>query len=1156
MEQTWRAGVLCIRVTKRSDERGLTLTFQVNSDRQCVVHWGLRSHREKRWQRPPQAVWPPQSAPFDQQALHSSLSSDPAGGATLTIRFGGPLVWVSLPFVLYFPEERRWVKNGKQDFCVALPAAPETPNPVEALSARTADADWDRQGFALGDGETLAAAVLESEQRLQILFATDVESPLWLHWGFAAHPPDRWQVPPKASWPPGTWEVPGQALQTPFQDQDGLRWLEMVFDKALLADGARGINMVLYAPTQDRWIKAGGRDMHVPLSFSIATSGIVPSRSVQQLTEAIVNAETVRKSWTLMHRSNLCYDLLDGVQGDEEALALLYAWLRYSAIRQLDWQRRYNTKPRELSAAQERLTERLARIFAAHPTSRFWVRLMLTTMGPGGEGQRVRDEILNIMHRHHIKEAHGTFLEEWHQKLHNNTTPDDIAICQAYLAFLRSDGQLERFYDTLARGGVSRERLQSFERPIKTDPQFYAAKKAGLLHDFENFLRILRSVHSGMDMESAVAAARSVVDAAFARQLDQLQGEVKGLEAVVERVQALTTMRERLAALDEPLRDPRASRHLLYLDLALEQALRVVIEQQTLRHIDMKLLTSLVWAMLRNLALSLRDEEFAAAGRQLAGLLAARKLDVAWALQVKSVTDRAARAIGDWSHALYGLLQPKAELLGKVLGVASWTIPLFSEEVIRGNLPFVLSLLLQRLDPMLRACAHMGGWQIISPACAAGRVHRAESLAAVQGNRYPDPAVLIVDRVSGDEEIPEGVTAVITSDTPDLLSHVAVRARNAPVLFASCFDGSIYGRLKAFANQLLRFEVSATGEVIFQEAGDSVLSEAIPRHKAAVAVRPRRFSTWAVTAAEFSEKLVGGKSNNLTALRGRLPEWIHFPASIAVPFGVFEETLRCAENRVLADRYQGLLAKLEHDPQSHLPQLRDAVLALQAPVPLKQALDRVWRQQGLPLIEWPAIWQAMRRVWASKWNDRAYFSRTAHHIVHDDLMLAVLIQQVVEADYAFVIHTTNPLTQRDDELFAEVVVGMGETLVGNYPGRALGFIGHKQDLTLTFVSYPSKSAALYGRGVIFRSDSNGEDLEGFAGAGLYDSLLAEPPSKRLVDYSDEPLVWDQRFCQDLLKQITRIGIEVEAAVGAPQDIEGAVQKGQFYVVQTRSQVGL
>ena len=32
------------------------------------------------------------------------------------------------------------------------------------------------------------------------------------------------------------------------------------------------------------------------------------------------------------------------------------------------------------------------------------VRLMLATVGRGGDGQKIRDEILQIMHRHHIPE--------------------------------------------------------------------------------------------------------------------------------------------------------------------------------------------------------------------------------------------------------------------------------------------------------------------------------------------------------------------------------------------------------------------------------------------------------------------------------------------------------------------------------------------------------------------------------------------------------------------------------------------------------------------------------------------------------------------------------------------------------------------------------
>ena len=41
-----------------------------------------------------------------------------------------------------------------------------------------------------------------------------------------------------------------------------------------------------------------------------------------------------------------------------------------------------------------------------------------STVGRGGNAQAVRDEILNIMHRNKIPELKGTWMEEWHQKLH------------------------------------------------------------------------------------------------------------------------------------------------------------------------------------------------------------------------------------------------------------------------------------------------------------------------------------------------------------------------------------------------------------------------------------------------------------------------------------------------------------------------------------------------------------------------------------------------------------------------------------------------------------------------------------------------------------------------------------------------------------------
>ena len=40
-------------------------------------------------------------------------------------------------------------------------------------------------------------------------------------------------------------------------------------------------------------------------------------------------------------------------------------------------------------------------------------------------------------------------MEEWHQKLHNNTSPDDVVICQALIAYLEHDLDISHYWATL-----------------------------------------------------------------------------------------------------------------------------------------------------------------------------------------------------------------------------------------------------------------------------------------------------------------------------------------------------------------------------------------------------------------------------------------------------------------------------------------------------------------------------------------------------------------------------------------------------------------------------------------------------------------------------------------------------------------------------------
>jgi len=802
-----------LSVTQAVNGNGLTLTIQLRNSADCVLHWGLSRRPGGAWNRPPEACWPQGTTPVNGNAVRTPFCANGDGQKAVTIQLEASSPWRGLAFVVHAPKENRWIKSAGKDFVLSLPSE-HSARPEESLAVWATEEDCVRQAVSLDSGDRIATATRETPEGVRVRMVCDAAAPLLLHWGLAWQFQQEWTLPPENCRPAGTSLADDKAAHTPFAERDGLQYLELQIPKPADGSGPRGMRFVLLQ-AEDGWLKSNGKDLYLPL-FKSAGDARLSTPKLGELAEQIVGAEKGAGSWTLMHRFNLCHDLLGEAQDDEDALALLFAWLRYSAIRQLDWQRRFNTKPRELSHAQDRLTARLAGIWRRHQSAsgcRFWARQMLTTLGRGGEGQRVRDEILHIMHRNHLKEMAGNFIEEWHQKLHNNTTPDDVVICQAYLAFLRSNGDGGTFYRTLEQGGVTRERLRSFERAIKSEPTFYSDRKDALIGEFENFLKILKSVHSGTDLDSAIAAARGRLDQGMNRQLEVLLGLRWQNPAANMLAGAITSARQGLAGALAAAKDDAALRDLLFLDLALEEFLRGAIERQNISQFNRDALADLVQTVLRNVSLTVDGAELGVCAGHWAALLARPRDGRDWALHARSVTDRAGRWVQEFTSAVYQRLQPKAESLGAALGVEGWTVPLFSEEVIRGGPAFMLALLLRPLDRILRQQAGLGGWQVISPARASGRVRAVSRLLDVQTERFAESTVLIADQVSGDEEIPEGVTAVLTSDSPDLVSHVAVRARNAGVLFATCFEAEEYQRLKERTNKYLTLRVTPGGEV-------------------------------------------------------------------------------------------------------------------------------------------------------------------------------------------------------------------------------------------------------------------------------------------------------------------------------------------------------
>ncbi|KAL5165688.1 Alpha-glucan water dikinase, chloroplastic [Glycine soja] len=1056
--------------------------------------------------------------------------------------------------------------------------------------------------YKLGDNYLLVL-VTKDAGKIKVHLATDSKKPFTLHWALS-RTSEEWLVPPETALPPGSVTM-NEAAETPFKAGSSSHpsYEVQSLDIEVDDDTFKGIPFVILSDGE--WIKNNGSNFYIEFGGKKQKQKDFGNGkgTAKFLLNKIAEMESEAQK-SFMHRFNIASDLIDEAKNAGQlGLAGILVWMRFMATRQLIWNKNYNVKPREISKAQDRLTDLLQDVYANYPQYREIVRMILSTVGRGGEGdvgQRIRDEILVIQRNNDCK---GGMMEEWHQKLHNNTSPDDVVICQALIDYINSDFDIGVYWKALNDNGITKERLLSYDRAIHSEPNFRRDQKEGLLRDLGNYMRTLKAVHSGADLESAISNCMGYKSEGQGFMVGVKINPVPGLptgfpellEFVMEHVEEknveplLEGLLEARQELQPSLSKSQSRlKDLIFLDVALDSTVRTAVERsyEELNNAGPEKIMYFISLVLENLALSSDDNEdliYCLKGWDVA-LSMCKIKDTHWALYAKSVLDRTRLALTNKAHLYQEILQPSAEYLGSLLGVDKWAVEIFTEEIIRAGSAASLSTLLNRLDPVLRKTAHLGSWQVISPVETVGYVEVVDELLTVQNKSYERPTILIANSVKGEEEIPDGTVAVLTPDMPDVLSHVSVRARNSKVCFATCFDPNILANLQEYKGKLLRLKPTSADVVYSEVKEGEFIDDKSTQLKDVGSVSPislarKKFSgRYAVSSEEFTGEMdnldkvvfsqVGAKSRNISYLKGKVASWIGIPTSVAIPFGVFEHVLSDKPNQAVAERVNNLKKKLTEGDFSVLKEIRETVLQLNAPSQLVEELKTKMKSSGMPWPgdegeqRWEQAWIAIKKVktsldvWGSKWNERAYFSTRKVKLDHEYLSMAVLVQEVINADYAFVIHTTNPASGDSSEIYAEVVKGLGETLVGAYPGRALSFICKKRDLNSPQVlGYPSKPVGLFIRqSIIFRSDSNGEDLEGYAGAGLYDSVPMDEAEKVVLDYSSDKLILDGSFRQSILSSIARAGNEIEELYGTPQDIEGVIKDGKVYVVQTRPQM--
>jgi phosphoenolpyruvate synthase/pyruvate phosphate dikinase len=168
-----------------------------------------------------------------------------------------------------------------------------------------------------------------------------------------------------------------------------------------------------------------------------------------------------------------------------------------------------------------------------------------------------------------------------------------------------------------------------------------------------------------------------------------------------------------------------------------------------------------------------------------------------------------------------------------------------------------------------------------------------------------------------------------------------------------------------------------------------------------------------------------------------------------------------------------------------------------------------------------AIVDAIRKVWASVWNDEAYFAREQAGIDHEKVCMAVLLQVGINAESAGVMITTNPFDREDQgAIFISAKRGLGIKVV---EGRKV----------------PEQ--------LVYRRGTNAIQV---LTRSAEDSLLTFDEHRGIREV---PISGDRAVLTDaVVRRLARAALELKQTFGGvEQDIEWATMGGKIYIVQSR-----
>jgi phosphohistidine swiveling domain-containing protein len=164
----------------------------------------------------------------------------------------------------------------------------------------------------------------------------------------------------------------------------------------------------------------------------------------------------------------------------------------------------------------------------------------------------------------------------------------------------------------------------------------------------------------------------------------------------------------------------------------------------------------------------------------------------------------------------------------------------------------------------------------------------------------------------------------------------------------------------------------------------------------------------------------------------------------------------------------------------------------------------------------------VKRCWASLFTPRAIFYRFEQGLHEQKISVAVVVQKMLESEVSGVAFSVHPVTQDRNQLIIEGSYGLGEAIVSGQVTPD-SYVVEKQPRRIIERMVQAKTRGIY------RSVKNGNDWKDIPAAKAEKQALSD---KQILELAE-------------------LVLHIERHYGFPCDIEWALEKGKFYIVQSR-----